>query len=151
LHPCSCTVPRIWESVNSTIIHNLKVTPAVHVFLQPVAGWSYLVSGIGRHSGRTERQFPICRLIWVRLLNGLTSIVLQRRPDWLTPHALYRGLDWLTPKALYRGLDRLTPKALYRRLDRLTHKALWRRLDRLALQRRLSSRWLRRTDFPDLF
>jgi hypothetical protein len=76
LHSRSCTVPRIWESVNSAIIHNFVVAPTVHVLLQPVAGWSYLVSGIGWYSRRTECHLPICRLIWVRLLNWLTCIAL---------------------------------------------------------------------------
>jgi long-subunit acyl-CoA synthetase (AMP-forming) len=70
LYSCSCTVPRIWESIYSTIIHDLMISPAIHVFLQPVTGWSYLVSGIGRHSRRTERQVPICRLIWVGCWTG---------------------------------------------------------------------------------
>jgi hypothetical protein len=80
LHSCSCTVPKIWGSVNSTIIHDLMVTPTVHVFLQPVTGWGYLVSRVRQHSSRTERHVPICRLIRVRLLNWLTFIALQR---WL--------------------------------------------------------------------
>jgi hypothetical protein len=44
--------------------------------MQPVTSWSYLVGRIGRHSRRTECHFPICRLIWVRLLNWLSFIAL---------------------------------------------------------------------------
>jgi hypothetical protein len=74
LHPCSWTLPRIWESIHSAIIHNLMIPPTIYIFLQPVIGRGYLVSRIRRYSRRTERQVPICRLIRVWLLNQLTSI-----------------------------------------------------------------------------
>jgi hypothetical protein len=52
------------------------ITPTVQVLPQPVASWSYLISGIGRYPRPAERHLPIRRLIWIWLLNGLTCTAL---------------------------------------------------------------------------
>jgi hypothetical protein len=83
-HPCGRTVPRIWESINGTVVHEFRISTPIHVPLWPIICWGYPVSRARWNSRRAECQFSISRpigrcLIRVLLLDWLTSHTLQRR------------------------------------------------------------------------